>query len=157
MKTERQLYGNFRPEHYRLHLKYNHDQQTFTGHVRITGKKLGRPSHRLTFHQKGLKILNAKITRYDKAGATVVELARINHHRSFEQARLHSRHILYPGNYEITLNFFGKITAVTRPILEASDLSESLKNLIGSGRAREIFPCIDEPASQAKITIINHE
>ena len=157
LKTERQLYGNFKPEHYRLHFRYNDDRQTFAGHIVISGKKIGRPSRRLTFHQKGLRILNAKITRHDKNGDTVFELARINHHRSFEQVRLHSKHLLYPGTYKIVLNFFGKITATTRPTLEKTNLSESLKKLLGSGRAREIFPCIDEPEGQAKIMIINYE
>lgn len=93
-----------------------HDQFTaesyelrFTGSplalAKIKGQKTGRPSKRLTFYNHGLKIIKAEVARSDKKGRQVLPIDRINHIKSFNQVRLHSPQMLYPGHYEVLLEF----------------------------------------------------
>ncbi len=115
------LYRSFQPEEYRLTLDGNKCWLV------ITGRKLPPPSKRISLHQKGLKITGAKITRLDKKGSTEYEVVRINHLPTFEQVRLHTKEILFPGYYEIAISFSPK----PKP---KSKLPK-----------RQLFPCIDEP------------
>lgn len=130
------LYALFRPEKYELDI--------IEGRVIIFGKKIGPPSKRITLHQKGLKITSAKITRLDKKGATEHDVARINHLPTFEQVRLHTADMLYPGPYIIELSFQ----------LDAQKI-KALKNLGASMPGRDLMPSIDEPEAwtNAKIVI----
>src|SRR5690606_21849570 len=98
------------PKHYDLHLKPDRDNMTFTGNVTITGQKTGRPSQRITLHQNGLKITKATVTKIDRKGEQEIPVTRINHHKSFEEVRLHADQMVYPGEYRITLEFSGTIT-----------------------------------------------
>ena len=107
------------------------------GQVKIVGNKLAPPSKRITLHQKGLKITSARIIRHDKKGDQQFTIARINHLPTFEQVRLHAKETLFPGHYEIIINFSPK------PKLE-SKLPK-----------RELFPCIDEPEAWASVQSIS--
>lgn len=84
------------------------------------------PSQRITLHQKGLKIISAKIFRRDKAGQKEYEIKRINHLPTFEEVRLHTKELLYPGDYEIVLEYKLKKSGAPKP-------------------SREFLPSIDEP------------
>ncbi len=95
--------------------------------VQIVGKKIGPPSKRISLHQKGLKITGAQISRQDKRGVQDFSVVRINHLPTSEQVRLHTKETLFPGYYEISLNFLPK-----------HDFKSDLPK-------RELFPCIDEP------------
>ena len=64
---------------------------TFSGSVTIKGKKVGRPSERITLHQKGLKVISATITRHDKKGNQTFEVERINLQKSYDEVRLHAK------------------------------------------------------------------
>jgi len=126
------LYKNFQPQTYRLTLDAN------KGRLVIDGRKMGPPSHRLTLHQKGLKIGGATVTRLDKKGETEYRVARINHLPTFEQVRLHTKEVLYPGIYRIALSY------------ELSpEKTQSLKNLKANTPRRDLVPCIDEPEAWA--------
>ena len=106
--------------------------------LEITGKKLPPPSKRITLHQKGIKIVNAKITRLDKRGANDYEIVRINHLPTFEQVRLHTKEIMYPGPYQIELEY--KLTPEKLKALRA----------LGSNKPnRTLLPSIDEPEAWA--------
>ncbi|MDO8591537.1 MAG: hypothetical protein Q7R60_01255 [bacterium] len=120
------LHSQFRPEKYELDI--------LEGRVIIFGRKLPPPSKRITFHQKGLKIISAKITRLDKKGATEHDVARINHLPTFEQVRLHTASMLYPGQYIIELSFQ----------LDPQKI-KALKNLGDKKPSRHLLPSIDEP------------
>lgn len=153
-KAVRRLFGQFEPEHYDLHLTPSAKSMSFQGTVTIKGKKVGRPSQRLTFHQKDLTVSKATIIKHDKKGDQTVEVVRINKQASFDEVRLHTETMLYPGEYSVSLSFGGKIT---RPMngLYPCDFKENgkAKKLLAtqfeSHHAREVFPGIDEPEAKA--------
>ena len=134
---------------------------TFEGTVTICGDKVGRPSQRLTFHQKGLHITQAKIIKHDKKGDREYALKRINNQNKFDEVRLHTEELVYPGTYTITLHFTGSITRQMNgiyPCYFTKDGQE--KKLIAtqfeSHHAREAFPCIDEPEAKAIFNLTLH-
>jgi puromycin-sensitive aminopeptidase len=153
-KKVRRLFESFKPRHYILNLNPDREKMVFSGNVIISGQKSGRPSQRLTFHQKDLKIIKAHITKHDKKGDHEVEVDRINYHKSFDEVRLHAKSMVYPGLYTIRLEFEGKITKQMNGMYPCSfELDGQQKQLIAtqfeSHHAREVFPCIDEPEAKA--------
>jgi len=102
--------SSFSPKHYDLRLTPNAETLKFTGSMTVKGKKTGRPSERITFHQKALKITQATITKHDKSGDQVIEVSRINNHDSYDEVRLHASSMIYPGDYTVTMEFEGEIT-----------------------------------------------
>jgi aminopeptidase N len=148
------LYDQFQPNSYELFLQPNKDKMTFTGRVTVTGKKVGRPSQRLTFHQKGLTCTSATIVKHDKQGDKTVEVSRINKQDSLNELRLHTDEKLYPGNYSITMEFGSVITKGMTglyPCFFTADGKDQslLATQFESHHAREVFPCIDEPEAKA--------
>lgn len=127
---------------------------TLSGTVTIRGKKSGRPSQRLTFHQHGLTITGATIVKHDKKGDESYTVDRINHQRTLDEIRLHSEHQLYPGEYTVTMTFTGTITrpmdGVYPCFFEENGVEKQLiATQFESHHAREAFPCIDEPEAKA--------
>ncbi len=148
------LFAQFAPEHYRLNLAIDPDAMTFEGSVVMSGRKVGRPSQRLTLHQNGLKIREAIMTYHDKKTEQAIAIDRINHHGSAEEVRLHSKSTLYPGRYTVTLRFAGKITRQMNGIYpcffeEDGKKKQLIATQFESHHAREVFPCIDEPDAKA--------
>lgn len=138
MKHAQSLSGLFVVESYKLTLVSPRGDSA-QGLVTIEGKKLRPPSRRLIFHQKGLKINSAKITAYTKKGEQSIDIARINHHRKFEQVRLHTKETLYPGRYMVTMQFTVKPPA-------SREKADTIKGAFASGGpVREFLPSIDEP------------
>jgi aminopeptidase N len=153
-KSVTRLFEQFQPENYELELHPDPETMLFSGKVTIHGKKVGRPSKRLTFHQKDLKISAATVIKHDKKGDLVVGISRINNQDSFDEVRLHSDSLIYPGEYTVTLEFAGKITRPMHGIYPCFFKHEGQdKKLIAtqfeSHHAREAFPCIDEPEAKA--------
>ena len=153
-KKVRRLYEGFQPDHYTLQLEPDKETMLLSGSVIITGKKTGRPSQRLTLHRQNLKITSAKITKHDKKGDIEFVVDRINHHGNFEEVRLHSNSMMYPGNYTVSLNFKGKINRQMEGIYPCFfKIDDQEKKLMAtqfeSHHAREAFPCIDEPEAKA--------
>lgn len=153
-KKVRRLYEQFQPASYNLNLDIDPDRMVFNGTVTISGKKVGRPSQRLTFHASGLKIRDAEITSRDKHGLKAHEVERINIQKSFEEVRLHVPHMLYPGNYTITLHFEGSITRQMEGIYPCffkhnGEKKKLIATQFESHHAREVFPAIDEPEAKA--------
>ncbi|HJQ08466.1 MAG TPA: M1 family metallopeptidase [Candidatus Saccharimonadales bacterium] len=153
-KKVRRLFLGFQPKHYNLYIDPNRDSLNLAGHITITGKKVGRPSQRLTFHQHGLKIVKAEIVKHDKKGEQTIAVSRINHHASFDEVRLHAETLLYGGEYSITLHFIGKVTEGMHGVyISRYEHNGQKKALITtqfeSHHAREAFPCIDEPEAKA--------
>lgn len=148
------LYNSFKPEQYDLSLNIDKDKLTFTGKVTITGKKSGRPSSRFTFHQKDLKISDASITKHTRTGDEQVSVARLVHHKSYDEIRVHTKEQLRSGDYTVELHFSGKITQDMVGIYPSVFEYKGAKHTIiatqfESHHARATFPCIDEPASKA--------
>jgi len=153
-KDVKRLFGQFQPHNYRISLVPDRVAKTYSGNVIISGKKTGRPSKRITLHQKGLKITRANILKHDKKGDQNIEITRINLHKKFDEVRLHSNIMLYPGEYTLNLSFQGKITRNMNGIYPCSfELGgkklELLATQFESHHAREVFPCIDEPEAKA--------
>ena len=153
-KKVRRLFEQFQPEHYELELVPDREAMTFTGKVTVRGKKVGRPSQRLTFHQKELKITSAVIVKHDKQGERPVEVSRINNQNGFDEVRLHAGDMLYPGEYTVTMTFAGMITRPMNGIYpcffkHAGKDKMLIATQFESHHAREAFPCIDEPEAKA--------
>ncbi len=148
------LFERFQPEHYELTIEPDAKAMRFEGSVIITGQKVGRPTRRLTLHQKDLKITSVTIIRKQKDGDQVISIDRINHHSSYDEIRLHSKEPLSAGRYVISLSFTGSITRPMHGMYPCTFKHEGKdKKLIAtqfeSHHAREAFPCIDEPEAKA--------
>ena len=153
-KKVTRLYGQFQPEHYELELKPDRDTMAFSGTVTVRGRKTGRPSERLTFHQKELKITKATVVKHDKQGDKPLKIARINNQNSFDEVRLHAAEMVYPGEYTVTMEFEGQITRPMNGIYPCYFTHDGKDKLLiatqfESHHAREAFPCIDEPEAKA--------
>lgn len=153
-KSVKRLYEQFQPEHYDLQLVPDRENMHFTGSVTIRGRKIGRLSQRLTFHQNSLKITSATIIKHDKKGDYLIEVERINLQKTYDEVRLHTKDMLYPGDYTITMEFEApivrKLTGLY-PCYFKHDGQEKimLMTQFESHHAREAFPCIDEPEAKA--------
>lgn len=153
-KSVKRLYETFKPTHYTLHIAPNSETMHFTGTVEIKGKKAGRPSERLTFHQNGLKITKATVIKHDKKGDEAINITRINNQNTLHEVRLHSDKMLYSGEYTIYMEFEAPITtgmAGLYPCFFNHDGKRKtlLMTQLESHHAREMFPCIDEPEAKA--------
>ncbi len=160
----RRLFEQFQPDNYALAITLDDNAMTFSGTVTVTGKKTGRPSERLTFHQKGLTLTKATLIKHDKAGDQTFAINRINNQDSYDEVRLHADQMLYPGNYTVTMEFKGTITRPMNGIYPCFFKHDGIdKQLIAtqfeSHHAREAFPCIDEPEAKATfdLTLITPE
>ncbi|MDB5186071.1 MAG: putative Aminopeptidase [Candidatus Saccharibacteria bacterium] len=158
-KTVTRLFESFQPKHYQLELNPDRDTMKLEGAVTITGQKTGRPSQRITFHQKGLTVVSATITKHDKKGDQTISVARISHHKGFDEVRLHTETMLYPGSYTVTMQFTGQVQAGMHGIYASNYEQDGQKKKIVSTQfeshhAREAFPSIDEPEAKATFDLI---
>ena len=153
-KSVKRLYAQFVPENYNLEININPDDMSFTGKVSIKGKKTGRPSQRLTLHQKDLKVESAVVTKHEKSDKKQIKVSRINTHKAYDELRLHAKEMLYPGIYTIDIGFSGKITKSMVGLYPCYFEHGGKTKIIfatqfESHHAREVFPCIDEPEAKA--------
>lgn len=142
-KQRTSLSAHFHPETYHLTIDTSDDLKTFQGTVTIVGKKMGRPSHRIVLYQRGLKIIRASLLRIDKTGRTEIPIDRINTHNLYDEARLHSSHMLYPGNYELSVEFLGKAFPSTLKKISRLKSVSDITTMVVTENARDVLPCID--------------
>jgi len=142
--SSRKSIPKFKPSIYKISVKPGRE----LAELEITGQKFGAPNKRIELCQKGLKVRSAKITYHQKNTVVEHEVIRINHLPTFEQVRLHTNSPLYPGNYQIVLEF-SPYDAAKLKQLEGGDLS--------SQALRELLPSFDKQAARidAKIEITN--
>lgn len=154
MTKVRRLYEQFRPSHYDLYINPDKSKMIFNGTVKIKGRKIGRPSQRITLHAKDLTITKIDLVRSDKTGSRKIIVSRMVEHKSYDELRIHTEELLYPGEYQISIEFRGQITKPMNglyPCFYQDDNKEEiiLATQFESHHAREVFPCIDEPEAKA--------
>lgn len=142
MDTVERLIDFFAPDHYNLILDLDRPGRTFHGTVTITGQTKNDNTP-IKLHAKDLTVENVSI---DEQSATFTtgendELAISVDH-------------LAAGNHTVTVTFSGKITNPMHglyPCYYEHDgaKKELLATQFESHHAREVFPCIDEPAAKA--------
>lgn len=154
-KKVTRLASQFAPQNYKVHLTISDDKLSFTGSAKISGRKIGRPSNRITFHQRALKIDAVKVVGLDKKqGGTDLKPARVVAHQKLEELRLHFDETIYPGDFEIEITYSGHITRNMDGVYPCFfEHDGKKKQLIAtqfeSHHARDAFPCIDEPEAKA--------
>ncbi|TAH32516.1 M1 family peptidase, partial [Candidatus Saccharibacteria bacterium] len=154
MKSVSRLYTQFQPSEYDITFRLDEAAMRFSGSVTIRGKKVGRPSERITLHQHELKITSATITKHDKKGDQTLTVERINNQNTYDEVRLHTTEKVFPGEYTITAEFEAPITVGMTGIYpsyfkEGDEEKMLLGTQFESHHAREAFPCIDEPEAKA--------
>lgn len=164
-KNVARLYTQFQPESYDLTWEIDETAMRFRGHVTVHGRKVGRPSQRITFHTNGVKVTSGKITFRDKKGERELPLARINHQKTLHEVRLHTKDKVFPGQYTVEMTFEAPITDGMTGIYpcywkDAKSRDQKLfATQFESHHAREAFPCIDEPEAKAvfNLTLITQD
>lgn len=160
-KDVKRLYGQFKPEKYKLDINVDRDNMSFKGSVSVAGQRIGKPSQRLTFHQSGLTIMSAEIVKHGKQGDESFSVDRINNHDKYDEIRLHTTSLMYPGSYTVKIEFKGKVTRQMNGVYpcffkQGSKDKKLIATQFESHHAREVFPCIDEPEAKAVFELTLH-
>ena len=136
------LLDTFTPNHYNLTLDLTRaEEKEFSGTVIISGDST---SESISLHSKGLTIQSATI---DNQPADVS-------FGEFDELRL-SQPNLENGNHMIHINFSGNITDAMHGLYPCYFTHDGVKKQLfatqfESHHAREVFPCVDEPAAKAE-------
>ena len=136
------LLDTFTPNHYNLTLDLTRaEEKEFSGTVIISGNST---SESISLHSKGLTIQSATI---DNQPADVS-------FGEFDELRL-SQPNLKNGKHTILINFSGTITDAMHGLYPCYFTHDGIKKQLfatqfESHHAREVFPCVDEPAAKAE-------
>ena len=136
------LLDTFTPNHYNLTLDLTRaEEKEFSGTVIISGNST---SESISLHSKGLTIQSATI---DNQPADVS-------FGEFDELRLFQPE-LKSGNHIVCINFSGTITDAMHGLYPCYFTHDGVKKQLfatqfESHHAREVFPCVDEPAAKAK-------
>ena len=136
------LLDTFTPNHYNLTLDLTRaEEKEFSGTVIISGDSTGES---ISLHSKGLTIQSATI---DNQPADVS-------FGEFDELRL-SQPGLKDGNHIVCINFSGIITDAMHGLYPCYFTHDGVKKQLfatqfESHHAREVFPCVDEPAAKAE-------
>ena len=136
------LLDTFTPNHYNLTLDLTRaEEKEFSGTVVISGEST---SESISLHSKGLTIQSATI---DDQPADVS-------FGEFDELKL-SQPNLENGNHTIHINFSGTITDAMHGLYPCYFTHNGVKKQLfatqfESHHAREVFPCVDEPAAKAE-------
>jgi len=132
----------FTPNHYNLTLDLTRaEEKEFSGTVIISGDST---SESISLHSKGLTIQSATI---DNQPADVS-------FGEFDELRLFQPE-LKSGNHIVCINFSGTITDAMHGLYPCYFTHDGVKKQLfatqfESHHAREVFPCVDEPAAKAE-------
>ena len=136
------LLDTFKPNHYNLTLNLTRaEEKEFSGTVIISGEST---SGSISLHSKELDIKSVTID--DKSADFS--------HGEFDELRL-SQPNLENGNHTIHINFSGNITDAMHGLYPCYFTHDGVKKQLfatqfESHHAREVFPCVDEPAAKAE-------
>lgn len=139
MQAFSHLLDSFTPEHYDLSLTLERTKRRFHGTVKIKGYQTGQSS--LPLHSKDLTITQAKVD------GERVEFTHGDH----DELRLGST---TTGAHIVEIDFSGTITDAMHGLYPCyfevdGEKKELLATQFESHHAREVFPCVDEPAAKA--------
>ena len=141
MQAFSRLTDTFKPSNYNLSIKLNRKERSFSGLVTIQGELL--KGDYIPLHTKDLTInsvtLDGKNTEFTFADNDELRIANHNNQNS--------QHI-------IVVDFEGKITDAMHGLYSCyfevdGEKQELLATQFESHHAREVFPCVDEPAAKA--------
>ena len=141
MKTVPRLIDTFIPNHYTLTLDLTRaEEKSFSGTVIISGESTGES---ISLHAKDLTIQSASI---DDQPAEFS-------YGEFDELQL-SRPDLSSGQHTVRIDFSGAITDAMHGLYPCYFTHDGVKKQLlatqfESHHAREVFPCIDEPAAKA--------
>lgn len=141
MQQVPKLLTNFIPAHYQLTLDLTQAMQhTFSGTVMISGESTGES---ISLHAKDLTIQSATI---DSQPADVS-------YGEFDELRL-TYSDLSSGEHVVRIEFSGTITDAMHGLYPCYFTHDGVKKQLcatqfESHHAREVFPCVDEPAAKA--------
>lgn len=143
MKNVPRLLEQFTPKHYDLFLAPDREASVFNGKVVVTAD-IPKPTTAVKLHAKGLNI-KAAIINGQPVGSSLAE--------KNDELTLTAKEKLR-GKAIIEIEFAGKITEHMHGIYPCNfELNGKKKQLLAtqfeSHHAREVFPCIDEPAAKA--------
>ncbi|MDB5176877.1 MAG: putative Aminopeptidase [Candidatus Saccharibacteria bacterium] len=146
MTSVSRLIDTFVPEHYDLSLSFDRPGRKFEGTVTITGSSTG-DNLPIVLHSKDLTIQKAAIDDIDAA---------VTHNENDELFLTVDK--LPAGAHKIIVVFSGVITDQMHglyPCYFEHDgvKKELLATQFESHHAREVFPCIDEPAAKATFSL----
>ena len=136
------LLDTFTPNHYNLTLDLTRaEEKEFFGTVIISGESTGES---ISLHSKGLTIQSVTIDD-QPAGVSFGE---------FDELKL-SQPNLKDGNHTIHIIFSGNITDAMHGLYPCYFTHDGVKKQLfatqfESHHAREVFPCVDEPAAKAE-------
>lgn len=146
MSTFRQLTDIFIPTHYNLALDMDRIERTFTGVVTLQGRP--RSTSEIVLHSKELNVTKATVNEQeasfeygdnDELIISNIDIATDSETTltvEFDGAITDAMHGLYPCYYEVD-----------------GQKKELLATQFESHHAREVFPCIDEPAGKATFDV----
>lgn len=141
MQTVPRLIDKFIPENYKLSLKINQKERTFSGLVTIIGSVLPN-TLTIDLHSKDLSIISINFDGKEADFSASDDILSITHED------------LNAGKHIVDLVFEGKINDSMHgmyPCLYEQDglKKELIATQFESHHAREVFPCIDEPEAKA--------
>jgi aminopeptidase N len=144
MQIVSKLIEQFVPEHYNLSISLNRLDRTFGGIVTIQGTA---ESNSITLHSKELTIESIVVDGKEASFAFGTDDSLIISHPDIQ-----------PGHHIIVISYNGKITDSMHglyPCYYDHDgiKKELLATQFESHHAREVLPCIDEPAAKATFDV----
>ena len=144
MKTAKRLLDEFVPQHYELSLTPDPDELVFSGTVHIRGQ-LNSPSNSVMLHANSLEITKAAINGNP---------AKIAHDEKTDELTLSLDRDIDDQSIDVEVEFSGTITEAMVGMYPCNFEHEGAKKRLiatqfESHHAREVFPCVDEPAAKA--------
>ena len=145
MQTVPRLLEQFIPIHYELTLTIDRPSRTFTGTVTVRGSGT---SDIIRLHTKGLSISNVVVDGKSAKSTIIPD----------QDELVISQTGLQPGSHIVVVGFSGIITDSMHGLYPCyytykGVREELLATQFESHHAREVFPCIDEPAAKSTFDV----
>lgn len=144
MQTVPRLIEEFIPNHYNLSLTLDREARTFSGTVTVSGEVV---NDHIALHAKSLTIKTVAVDGKDAAFKL-----EDNDQLTITQENLQ------PGKHIVVIGFSGEITDPMHGLYPCyythdGQKKELLATQFESHHAREVFPCVDEPAAKATFDV----